>query len=727
MSNQPLESTTVSEQGDLSLAPHEVDFFAPLVRSFSAYFARMGMDVSCNAINFALGEHPPSPAACVRAVKTLGLNARIVNRARLSNISVEVLPCILLLQQQQSCVLISYDVNANTADVIFPEHSQDVTEVDLSVLATSYTGYAVFAAVTPLYDKRIRSAVEIDTKNWFWDVVWRYAPLYRQVILASIVINMMALVGTLFFMNVLDRVIPNLAYETLWVLGLGVITCYFFEFALRVLRTNFTDRANKNISTIIATRLMQKIMEMRMEDRPASSGALINHVREFDSINEFFSAASLLAVVDLPFMVLFLVIIYYIGGVLVILPLVSIAVLMTTIFAMQYSLKRATVVTQQCNVEKNAHLVEMVTGMEAIKMAVAENRMLQLWEKVIGYSATVGMNTKRINNLAVNLATLISHLMSAVLLIWGVYLIGQNQLSVGGLIGCNILIGRSLSCIMQIASLMTRYQQANVALQTLNQLMKTPGERQAASSLVEFSNLQPSIELTHVSYTYKGAHLAVIRDVNLMIRPGEKVGIVGNMGSGKSTLSRLMCGLYTPSEGSIKFGGVDLRRLDMAELRTRVSFLPQDPILFHGTVRENIALGSTHIPDQLVMRAAWIACADDFVSRNPSGYAMQVGERGQNLSGGQKQTVALARALLHDPDLLILDEPTNNIDAVTEGKIKARLLKAAEHKTLIVNLHRMSLLPLVQRLIVLHDGQVVADGPTQAVCKWLNENGGKLL
>ncbi len=712
--NQAVQSPSV----DIGLAPREVDFFAPIILSYANLFSLYGKKVSSNAINSALGNSPVSPASCLRAAKHLGLNSRIVHKPQITDILSAVLPCILILQNQQTCVLISYE--NGIAEVIMPEHGGATSTISLESLQSVYSGYAIFAALDASADRRINSIVKIQVKRWFWDVVWHYMPLYRQVIYATIAINLLVLVGPLFFMNVYDRVVPNLAYDTLWVLAVGVVVGYIFEFILKVLRSNFTDRANKNINTIVTSRLMQKIMEMRLEDRPDSSGALINHMREFESLQDFFSAVSLLTVIDLPFMILFLVVVLFIGGPVVFLPIVAIIILLSGIAIMQVSVKKFSMLNHQSNVEKNAHLVEMITGIEAIKMAVAENRMLQIWEKVIAYSSEVATNSKKITTLAVNFATFVSHLVSVTLIVWGVYLIGQNALTMGGLIACNILIGRSMSFVMQIASLMTRYQQALVSLKVLNHLMDLPSERNTSTSLIEFGDLPSSIELTKVTFSYKGAHLPTIDDVSLTINPGEKVGIIGNMGSGKSTLARLFCGLYTPTAGAVKFGGVDLRRLDMSEFRTRVSFLPQDPMLFHGSIRENIALGSIHIPDQLVVRAAWVAGVHEFVQHTPEGYAMQVGEKGQNLSGGQRQAVALARALLHDPDVLILDEPTANIDGATEARIKSRLKKVMANKTIIINMHRMSLLELTTRLIVVQDGKIVADGPTKEVYAWLN-------
>ncbi len=742
----------------ITLAPREIDFFAPLIHSYSTLFSLYGKDVSTNAINFALGNHLPSPASCQRAAKQLGLTSRIVHKPNIQDIHSAVLPAILLLKNEQTCILMhksdildeeeeskynlgekprtpkfsptnsgekAQEFEAPTAQVIFPEHGNSPSSISIAELEELYTGYAIFASLDPIADKYISSIVKLENKRWFWDVVVHYIPLYRQVLLASIAINLLVLIGPLFFMNVYDRVVPNLAYETLWVLAAGVLVGYIFDFTLKTLRSNFTDRANKNINTVVSTRLMQKILEMPLEERPASSGALINHMKEFESLQDFFSSVSLLTLIDLPFLLLFLIIVFFIGGPVVILPILGIIILITLVAIIQYSARKFSVLTHQSDVEKNAHLVEMVGGIESIKMAVAESRMLQIWEKVIAYSAKIGSESKSVTTIAVNIATFVNQVVSVSLIIWGVYLIGKNEFTMGALIACNILIGRAMGSVMQVASLMTRYEQAKVSLEVLNKLMALPSERMTSSNLVDFGDLEHSIEISRVSFTYKNSTTPTFTDLSLTINKGEKVGIIGNMGSGKSTLSRLLCGLYSPEQGSVKFGGVDLKRLDMSELRTRVSFLPQDPLLFHGTVRENIALGSLHIPDQLIMRASWLAGVHDFIQETSSGYAMQVEEKGQNLSGGQRQAIALARALLHDPDVLILDEPTNNLDGITEARIKSRLKKVLDEKTLIINMHKMSLLDLTDRLIVLQSGKIIADGPTDKIMAWLKGQGPK--
>lgn len=704
------------------MPPRGVDYVPAIVRSFAALFRLRGLRVSGAHLMSALGDSAPGLESCRRAAQELGLNTTLAYRNTLADISSLVLPCLLLLERNRTCVLLGLE--GDKARVIMPEHGQEECLVDAAQLETEYTGNAVFGSVAAKADRQLRPMEQAEERRWFWDVVQHFGPLYRQVAFVSVITNLLVLIGPLFVMNVYDRVVPNVALETLWVLGLGAVLGYGFELALRSLRSFFTERASRNIDTIVTTRIMRHILGMKMQDKPASSGALMNHLREFDALREFCSATTLLTFADMPFVFFFLGIVAFIGGNIVLVPIVAVIILLVIVWSMQKTAQRNARVQHQGTVEKSAHMVEMVTGLEAIKMASAENRMLQIWEKIVGHCAQMNEEGKHINSRAVNGSLFCTHMVSVALIIWGVYLIGDNKLTVGGLIACNILTGRVMASVVQVASLMTRYQQVRISMRTLNKFMDLPQERVREAANVDFGEVDHSLEFTQASFTYEGMPLPALRDLSFIIPAGRHLGIMGAMGSGKSTLSKLMVGLYEPTEGTVRFGGVDLRQLDVVELRTRIGYMPQDPMLFHGTVRDNIALGAPNVPDQLVLRAAWLAGVTDFVKLHPAGFGMQVGERGMNLSGGQRQAVSLARALLHDPDIIILDEPTSNMDGITEMYIKQRLTSVLKGKTLIINMHRTSLLTLVESLMVLREGRIMAYGPRDAVLKRMQEKRG---
>ena len=403
-------------------------------------------------------------------------------------------------------------------------------------------------------------------------------------------------------------------------------------------------------------------------------------------------------------------------------PICAIPVLVGLGIAIQGLARRSAEASYKQSMQKNALLVEIVNGLETIKSSQAESRMQRLWEAIVGLSAKSNSESRKFNNLAVNASLLITQFVSVILVIWGVYRIEEGLMTMGALIGANILLGRTMAPLMQVASLLTRVQNSHVALKALDLLMALPSENEAERTPLDFGMLRPSLTLEKVSFAYPKAQRLALDQVSLHIEPGEHVGIIGTMGSGKSTLSRLLTGLYQPKEGAVKFGGVDIRQFATSELRSRVGVLPQDVVLFYGTIRDNIALGDPTINDHLVLRAASIAGVTDFLRNNPAGFAAQVGEQGKELSGGQRQAVALARALVHDPEVLILDEPTSNMDTDSERLLQRRLAQIARGRTLILITHRLSMLRLVDRLIILKEGRIVYDGPRDA-CELFHPKG----
>lgn len=695
------------EKQELGLAPAEADMIPSLLQSFSSLFRLRGKQVSGAHLLSALAGSAPAPAACVRAVKALGLDSKIVHREDITQISSMVLPCILLMQNHGSVLLLSY--NDTEASVIVPEHGHEKMQIARSTLEEGYSGYAIFATITPEKDEKLEKITRIYTKHWFFDVLKQYVPMYRSVFIASFCINLLALMGPLFMMNVYDRVIPNIALETLWVLGFGVVVGYIFEWALRLLRTSFTDRASRNMDIVLSSRVMGKVLGLDVTKNTYTSGGLMQAFRELDSVREFFSASTILALVDFPFLIFFLAILLFIGGPIIFIPVVAIIILLISIMSVQKKLFVQANVQQQGEREKNNLLVEMITGSEVIKTASAEPRMMRAWEKLSSYTADQNEKNKRLHSATTNISLLLTHLVSVSIIVWGVYLISDQSLTMGGLIAANMLTARAMSFVVQMGGLLPRWQSTKSALKDLDNLMNLPDE--LSSSTVDFGHLPHSLELVHLDFSFEQSPLPVLNNINLKIAPGEKVGIIGNMGSGKSTLARVIMGLLEPSVGMIKFGGVDMRQLDKKEMRSRIGYVPQESMLFHGTVRDNICLGMPFVNDKLLLRAAWLAGVNDFIQSNPAGYSMPVIERGSNLSGGQRQAITLARALLIDPDILILDEPTSNMDGSTEAAVIQRLRPHIRNKTLIINMHRMSLMQLVDRVIVLKDGYIIADGP----------------
>ena len=713
LSKEELES--LKRQNSSVPDPSDVDYDPPLIQCLAGLFKLYGKPVSTRLLAAGLPKTsgPLHPSAAIRAAQAAGMRAKTVYRPTLSQISPLTLPCILLLQGEKACILTAMD--DKTTEALFPENGMEPRAVPRDALEAEYLGYAIFAKPEPKLDKRASDIKLLDHKRWFWGTLFHFMPIYKHVFGASILVNLLAVCGPLFFMNVYDRVVPNHATDTLWMLAIGIGLAYLFDFILRNLRSYFVDVAGRNADIVLASKLMQHLLAMRLDVKPDSTGSLANNLREFESLRDFFGSTTLMALVDLPFLVFFLVLIVLIGGPVAIIPMVAVPIVVLAGIFLQFPLQQVTEQGFKENMQKNALLVEIINGLETIKTTMAEGRIQHAWERVVGMSATSNNHTKRMANLSVTLTIVITQLVSVLVIVWGVYRISEGLLSMGGLIACNMLAGRAMAPLSQVASMLTRLQQSRMALKSLDILMNLDTEKPEAGQYVDFGHLEHSLTMEDLSFKYPGTERFALDKVNIHIRPGEKVGIIGRMGSGKSTLGRLCVGLFQPSEGAVKLGGVDVRQLDMVDLRSRIGYVSQDNYLFYGTVRENISFGAVNADDRMVLRAANIAGVTDFVRAHPAGFGMPVGERGMSLSGGQRQSVAIARALLQDPDILIMDEPSSNMDNSSELALKQRLAATLGNKTLILVTHRLSMLDLVERLVVMDGGRIVADGPKNAV------------
>jgi ATP-binding cassette subfamily C protein LapB len=700
---------------DERLSPKDIDFQPPLVICLSIISRLMGKPVSSATLKAGIPQQEGviTAASIVRAAERIGITAKTVHRPGLRNITKLVMPCILLLRGGNACVLL--DTDDETARVMVPGHGMDETEMDLEVLEQEYTGYAIFCHRKSTLDKRASELRLVKTKRWFWGVLLRFWPIYRHVIGASIMTNVIIVASPLFVMNVYDRVIPNNALDTLWALAIGIAIAYLFDFLLKNLRSYFVDVAGRNADVLIGSRIMQHLMSARLDHMPESAGAVANNVREFESLREFFSSSSLVALIDMPFLLLFIGVVYYIGGPLAWPIFVAVPVVILFGLFLQIPFQHIIESHYKESTQKHALLFEIVQGLETIKTSMAEGRMQARWENVVGLSAMSNSRAKVMANLSITFSVYITQMVSVAIIIIGVYLISKGELTVGGLVACNILSGRAMAPLSAVAGLLSRFQQSRMALNALDMLMDMPSERPEDKETFHYGIIEPSMSLENVSFSYPGTDRGVLNEVNLHLKPGDKVGIVGRTGAGKSTLGKLCVGLYQPVSGSVKVGGIDLRQMDVADLRRKVGYISQDSLLFYGTLRDNIAFGLPEADDQSIKFAADIAGVNDFVRDHPAGFGMMVGERGSSLSGGQRQAVSIARAILPDPEILIMDEPSSNMDNQSEYRLKSMLEPYIKDKTVIVITHRHSMLDLVNRLVIMDKGRVVVDGPKQAV------------
>lgn len=659
-----------------------------------------------------------TPSLFARAASRAGLSAKVVRRP-LDRIDPALLPALLLLHGEEACVLMGWDDAGDNARLLFPDTGQGTVVLSRQALLERYAGIAIFARPHFRFDKRTPQVGDVKLRHWFWGAIADQWPVYRDVLAAAFLINVIALAMPLFSMNVYDRVIPNRAMETLWVLALGVILLMLFDFGLRQLRGYFLDLASARIDMQLSAQIMERVLGVRMEARPEAVGAFSSNLRSFETVRDFITSATVTAFIDLPFALLFVLVVALINWVLVIPILFAIVTVVIYAYILQHKMHDLSETTYRAGALRNATLIESLTALETIKTQGAEGVMQSKWEKSVAFLSRVNNKMRFLSAAATNGAMEMQQLVNVTVIIVGVFLIADGHLSMGGLIACTMLASRAVAPLGQMVGLLMQYHNAKTSLTSLEGVMAKPVERPADASFVHRPELRGDIEFKDVHFSYPNASITALKGLSCKIAAGEKVVVIGRIGSGKTTLQKLLLGLYQPTQGAVMIDGVDLRQLDPADLRRNIGYVAQDLTLFYGTLRDNIAIGAPYADDAAIVAAAEAGGLTEFVNRHPSGFDMMIGERGDSLSGGQRQGVAVARAFLMDPPILLLDEPTSSMDFTSEQQFKQRLKEVAAEKTMIIVTHRNSLLELATRVIVVDDGKIVADGPRDQVIQAL--------
>jgi ATP-binding cassette, subfamily C, bacterial LapB len=668
-----------------------------------------------------LVESKLTPELFVRAAERAGLTAKVARRS-LERLSPLVLPAVLLLENAQACILKSFKPDGR-CEIVDPD-TGGTTEVTLEELRKHYSGHLILVRQQLQFDSRTEHSAVPRVEHWFWGVVRQAWPIYGEVLVGSFLINVFALVMPLFIMNVYDRVVPNDTTETLWAMAAGVFIVLMFDFGMRMLRGYLVDIAGKRIDVILSANIFEKALGIRMEARPASVGSFAMNIQEFESFREFITSATITALVDLPFVVLFIAVIFWIGGYLGFVLVLAVPVIILVGLILQRQLGEIIQQTFRYSAQKQGLLIESLSSIETVKSISGEGVLQRKWEQIVGTVARLGIRARTLSSAIVNVSLTVQQLTSVAVVVLGVYLIAERELTVGALVACTILTSRALAPLGQVAGLMTRYHQSAAALRTLHNVMQLPIERPVNKSFVHRPHVRGDIEFRNVTFAYPNQKTPALSNVSFKVTAGERVGLIGRIGSGKSTVEKLVLGLYKPTSGSILIDGVDVNQIDPATLRRNIGYVPQDVVLFYGSVKENIMFAAPYADDAALLRAAEIAGVTEFVHPSAQGFDLHIGERGEGLSGGQRQTVAIARALLLDPPVIIMDEPTNALDNRSEENFKAKLDKALVGKTFLLVTHRASLLTLAPRLIVLDNGKIVADGPKEQVMQALS--GGKV-
>ncbi len=661
-----------------------------------------------------------------RAAGRAGFNSSLQKRS-LDSIPAVVLPVILLLKNDNACVLTRIFPEEGRAIVIIPTVDDSPIEISLEKLEDEYLGYVFF--LKKQYEgfgreSLINESNLQDNKNWFFGTLYKFKAIYIRVILATLFINIFVVAGPLFTMNVYDRVIPHNAIDTLWVLAIGIGLIYTFDLALKFLRTMLLEHAAKKSDIILSSILFQHSMNIKMVDRPRSVGAFASNIRDFDGIRSFIASSALTAFIELPFSIIFFLVIYSIHPLIVLLPLVVIFILFIITVPMKNSIQKIVNSTHEATGRRNSILVESLSNLETVKAFNASSTVQWHWEESTGDIASKSLQSRvRFSSLS-TISSFLTQVCSVLIIVVGVYLIKNGELTMGGLIAVNILATRSIAPWTQAASLLTNYQQMKTAFHSLNELMSKAEERPDGKRFIRRPEFNGDIEFKEVDFTYPDEEKKALKNVSFKIKAGERVGIIGQVGSGKSTLSNILMGFFEAGSGSVFIDGLDIKQIDPVDLRQNFSFVPQEITLFSGTVRDNITLKSPHATDEEIVKAATFGVVNTLTDRHPLGMDLQVGERGRNISGGQRQSIALARAFITESPVVLIDEPTNAMDYNTEVKVINNLKVATEGKTTIIITHKPSILAIVDRLLVMDDGNLVMDGLKDEV---LAKLGGKNL
>ncbi len=657
----------------------------------------------------------------IKSSKRIGLISKFVKREKINDISKLALPAVILLDKSRSAVLLDYDIEKNTTSLIIPGLSEGEVKMDLTELEDQYDGHVIIIKPAYNFENRVSKDVIVpEPKKWFWGAMKRNKDIYIRVAIAALFINMFVIATPLFTMNVYDRVLPNNAIDTLWALAIGIFIVMVFDFILKLVRAYYIGKAGKRADVVMSNKIFDQLLNLRLEERPSSTGMFVNRLQSFESVREFFATATVATIVDIPFIFIFIAIIFYIGGALGWISLASVVIALLFSWFMQKPIKKTVEASAKEDQLKHTTLNETVAGLEIIKSVRGQNRMKTHWDKSLSQTVYYHEKSQFLSQIATFFTTFISQFSNIAIVIGGVYLASEGEMTMGGIIASMMLNGRVVAPVSQIVGMIIRYDRTMLSLNNIDEIMNMEVERENKAYLSR-PDLKGDIELKDLTFSYKSQNFDALKDINLTIKEGEKVAILGKIGSGKSTLAKLIQNLYVPTKGSILIDQTDVRQIDPVDLRRVIGVVPQEPFLFMGSIKDNITISEPFATDEEILRASKIAGVHEFLGKHEAGYDLIVGERGEGLSGGEIQSVTLARALITNPNILILDEPTNSMDRQSEKAFIDRLSNIVKDETLILITHKTSILSLVDRVIILDDGKIIADGPKEQIFSKANK------
>lgn len=686
--------------------------------SLALYASLKGINVSTQEITSGLSKHPKTQKADIlsefwvdnvlKAAKKAGLKAKLAQK-KIQQISPLTLPVIVVFKDGSSALFVGFDKKSSHVKLLFPNSGDMEHEIEREKFEEQYSGYLFYLG------KDFKAYKEDNESrhhkgHWLWNTLKISLPIYRDILLASFVINVFALASPIFTMNVYDRVVPNFATHTLWTLAVGVIVVMVIDGILKFLRTNFIEIAAKKSDVIISSMLFERIMSLRMEVAPKNVGAFASNIKEFDSIRNFLTSSVILLIVDLPFTLLFLFVIFYIGGNLVIVPIGLMLILLLYTWVVKKPLFESIEASFEEGVRKNAILIESIAGLRDIKLMNAGGKFQWMWEQIVGSLAKKGLKSRFLSSSITTVTGLLVQLDTILVVAYGVYLINDGKLSMGGLIAVVIIASRTLAPIGQVAALISQYDQTKVAYKSLEGIMGLSVEVEDEKRFLHKKEIEGDIEFKQVSFTYPNEEKPTLKDISFSIKKGERVALIGRNGSGKSTILKLMSGMYRAKDGTVLVDGLDIGEIHPAQFRAHLAIMPQDFNLYSGSLRDNLLMKDQNASDEMLLQAIQVGGLEYLVQNSKYGLEMPISERGLNLSGGQQQGVALARAFLTPFSIALLDEPTSFMDGMSEQIVSNALHKHLSQKTAIIASHKNAILTLVDRVIVIDEGKVVFDG-----------------
>ncbi|MDF1875011.1 type I secretion system permease/ATPase [Sulfurimonas sp. SAG-AH-194-I05] len=653
-----------------------------------------------------------------RVAGRAGLKSTIVQRPINKMLQLQ-LPMILLLSNDYTCILENFSQDRKKVKIIYPDGDGVEEWMSVEELESEYLGFAFMLKKEFQYSEKNSRTLQLKQKHWFWSTIKLSKGIYVDVLWASFLINIFVLATPLFTMNVYDRVIPNNAEETLMVFTIGIISVYILDLFLKFTRGYMLELAGKKSDIIMSSIIFEKVIDLKMSSHPDSVGSFANNLKNFESVRAFFTAATMTAVIDLPFAIIFLFVIYYIAGNLVFIPITTVVLMFLYASLIKGPLKGSIEASHEASAKKNGILIEALQNIETIKTMSLAGKMQWEWEESTGEIAEKNLSSRLLSASIPNITNFLIQLNTVFIVVFGVFMIQEFELTMGGLIATIILTSRSVAPMGQATALITNYADAKSSYETLNDIISRPTERAAGQQFLERPDISGQIEFQNVTFTYPGGDIPALDNVSFKINDGEKIAIIGRIGSGKSTITKLILKLYEPDSGTILIDGIDISQIDPADLRRNMGFVPQDVNLFKGTLKDNIISSERHPSDEDVIRASIVSGTYEFVHTHPKGYDMPIGERGAGLSGGQRQSVGIARALLGGTNIMLMDEPSNSMDQTSEANLIGQLKDELHNSTMILVTQKLALLDLADRVMVMHKAKLIIDGPKSEVTQKL--------